>query len=134
MINQDKVRQMSRLAMLESDMGKEGAKICSYKCVDFVLMQILKGFFAGTICFAALAVLGLGFIWDDLNLIFADAQFEAFFISVLKTYAIFLIIYLVICVIVAVFRYKKGKKRASIYLSYLKDLEGSYTVDETAGE
>ncbi|MCD8151109.1 MAG: hypothetical protein LUE92_16465, partial [Clostridiales bacterium] len=61
MISQDRVRQMSRLAMMESDVGQNTVKVYSYRRIDYVIVQILKGFFMGTICFVAIMVLWLGY-------------------------------------------------------------------------
>lgn len=134
MINQDRVRQMSRLAMLESDIGKNAIKVCSYRKADYVIMQIIKGFIAGTICFAALFLLWICFRWDDLNLFFSDAQFEDFFVQVLKGYGVFLAAYLVICGFVAVKIYNKCRKQKSLYLKYLNGLNKSYISENDAEE
>lgn len=134
MINQDRVRQMSRLAMLESDIGKNAIKVCSYRKADYVIMQIVKGFVAGTVCFAALFLLWLCFRWDDLNIFFVDAQFEDFFVQVLKGYSIFLAVYLVICGIAAVKRYNKCRRQKNLYLKYLNRLNKSYLSETDAEE
>jgi len=130
MISQDRVRQMSRLAMMESDVGKNEAKVYSYRRIDYVIVQILKGFFMGTICFAAIMVLWLGYIWDDLNTFFADAQYMAFLVEVLKWYGIFMAVYLGICAVTAVVRFNQCKKQRHLYLRYLKRLRKSYASSE----
>lgn len=134
MIDQNRVRQMSRLAMMESDMGKNIMGACSYRKVDYVIVQILKGFFAGTVCYAALLLLWLGFLWDDLNTFFADAHYEEFVGRVLLGYGIFMVVYLVICGMVASVRYKKCRKQKHLYLKYLKRLDRSYTSGEDEDE
>lgn len=134
MINQDRVRQMSRLAMLESDIGKNAIRVCSYRKADYVIMQIVKGFFAGTVCFAALGLLWLCFLWDDLNTYFAAAQFEEFLWQVLKGYGIFMAVYLVICGLVAVNRYNRCRKKKNLYLKYLNGLNKSYISETDADE
>ncbi|MCD8365582.1 MAG: hypothetical protein LUC83_07195 [Clostridiales bacterium] len=134
MISQDRVRQMSRLAMMESDVGQNTVKVYSYREIDYVIVQILKGFFMGTICFAALMVLWVGYIWDDLNTYFADAQYMAFLVRVLKYYGIFMAVYLIICAVVAVLRFNQCKKKRSLYLRYLKRLRKYYASDGNLSE
>ncbi len=129
MIDQNKVRRMSRMAMMEADVGKQIVKMYGYSRVDYALMEMLKGFFVGSACFAALLVLWLGFIWDDLNLFFADAQYVTFFWQVLKGYGIFVGIYLILCAIVAVVRYNKYDKKRKLYLKYLRSLQKSYASE-----
>ncbi|MCD8323980.1 MAG: hypothetical protein LUC32_03365 [Clostridiales bacterium] len=126
MISQDRVRQMSRLAMMESDIGKNAIRVYSYRRVDYVIVQVLKGIIWGTVCFAAVMVLWLGYIWDDLNLFFADAQYMPFLVNVLKGYGIFMACYLVICALVAVVRFNRCRKQRTLYLRYLKRLRKSY--------
>ncbi len=134
MINQNRVRQMSHLAMMESDMGKNIVAVCSYRKVDYVIVQILKGFFMGTVCYAALLLLWLCFLWDDLNEFFADAHYEEFAGKALLGYAAFMVFYLVICGVVASARYKKYRKRKYLYLKYLKRLDRSYVSEEKEDE
>lgn len=125
MIDQNRVRQMTRMAMMESDQGKNIIAVCSYRKADYVIIQILKGFFMGTICYAALLLLWLGFLWDDLNVFFADAHYERFLGRTLLGYGIFMLAYLTICGIVAAKRYKKYRKQKHLYLKYLKRLNQS---------
>ncbi|MCC8082341.1 MAG: hypothetical protein LIO80_10125 [Lachnospiraceae bacterium] len=130
MIDQYRVRQMSRLAMMESQVGKNVIKVCSYRRSDYVIMQVIKGFFLGTVCFAAAMVLVFCFLWDDLNAFFADAQYMDFLRKVLIGYAVFMAIYLVICALVAVRRYHKYGKIRRLYLKYLKSLGRSYASEK----
>ena len=134
MIDQNRVRQMSRLAMMEPEIKKDVMGICSRRKADYVVLQILKGFFAGTVCYAALLLLWLGFLWDGLNAFFADAHYEAFIGRVLLGYGTFMLAYLVICGLTAAVRYKKGGKQKHIYLKYLKHLIQTDSSDEEEEE
>lgn len=120
---------MSRLAMMESDMKKNVIKVCSYRKIDYVIVQVLKGIIMGTVCFVAIMLLWLGFLWDDLNIFFADAHFEEFIRKVIFGYCIFILVYLVICAVVAAKHYKKCRKQSHLYLKYLKRLNHSYASD-----
>lgn len=134
MINQDRVRQMSRLAMLEADLEKEEGRVSSYHKADYVIVQIVRGFIAGTVCFAALCLLWLCVQWDALNEVFYEARFDSYLFDLLKIYGIFMIVYLVICMLVALHRYKICKKKKKQYLKYLHALNKSYLSDTDAAE
>lgn len=134
MINQERVREMSRMSMLESGLGEKELKISTYRRIDYVVLQIIKGFFAGTVCFAALFLLWFFQTWDSLNQYFADADFEGFIIKVLIRYGIFMAVYLALSVIVAVNRHRKCKRRKEQYLKYLNRLNKSYLADEDKDE
>ncbi len=130
MIDQYRVRQMSRLAMIESQAGKNVIKVCSYRKSDYVIMQVIRGFFLGTVCFAAVLVLIFCFLWDDLNAFFADAQYMEFLRKVLIGYAVFMAAYLVLCALIAMRRYRKYEKIRRQYLKYLKAVGRSYASEK----
>lgn len=126
MINQDRVREMTRMSILESGAGEKELKISTFRKFDYVLLQMLKGFFAGTICFAAFFVLWIFWKWDDLNYYFADANFEGFIIRVLVRYAIFLGCYLVLSAVAALGKYKTSRMRRETYMRHLHHLDIDY--------
>lgn len=134
MINQERVREMSKMSMLESGIGEKELRISVYRRIDYVVLQIVKGFFAGTVCFAALFLLWFFSKWDNLNQYFADADFEGFAEIVLIRYGIFMVVYLVICGIVAICRHRHCKKRKEQYLKYLNRLGRSYQSDPDEDE
>ena len=131
MINQDRVREMNKMAILESGVGEKELKISTYRRADFVILQLVKGFVAGTVCFAAIVMLWLCSKWDDLNQYFAnvdDMQQTAIF------YIIFMAGYLVLCALVAIYQHKKCRERRDQYLRYLHRLNKSYLAEEKARE
>ena len=129
MIDQYRVRQMSRMAMLEAEVGKNVIKICSYRRQDYVIMQVIKGVFTGTLCFAAVLALFFCFLWDDLNTFFADAQYMEFARQILVGYIVFMAVYLAICILTALHRYNRYGELRREYLRYLNSLGRSYEKD-----
>ena len=120
MINQDRVREMNKMAILESGVGEKELKISTYRRADFVILQLVKGFVAGTVCFAAIVMLWLCSKWDDLNQYFANVDYMPG--------------YLVLCALVAVYQHKKCRERRDQYLRYLHRLNKSYLAEEKARE
>lgn len=130
MLNQDRVRQMSRLAMMETQEGQEALFICSSRRPDYIILQIVKGIVAGTICFGILLVLWVFLMWDDLNAYFADAQYEAFLFDTLKGYAVFMAVYLLMCGVLAAVRYKRARVIRTKYMKGLNALNKSYKAEK----
>ncbi len=128
MIDKEKVRNMSRLAMIESGESREVIRLCSFKRIDYAIVQAVKGCIAGTVCFAAAFGLWLCYIWDDVNTYFYDAHYMEFLKHVLGIYCIFMFVYLVICVLVALHRHKHCREMRSSYLKYLKAIRKSYRI------
>lgn len=129
MIDQERVREMTHMAILETGKGEKELHISSYRKGDYISLQLIRGFIAGTICFAAFVLIWIMWRWDTLNQYFADADFEGFFIKVLIRYFIFLGAYLVLTGGVAAHRYKNCKERERKYLKYLNRLGKSYSLD-----
>ena len=88
MINQGNVREMTRMAMLESGLGEKELNISTYKKTDYVLLSVLKGIVAGTVCFAAFCGFWFFMTWDNLNQYFAGADFAGFIKKVIFYYSI----------------------------------------------
>ena len=63
MIDQERVREMTKLAAFEQHEGKQYKKAVRYYASDFVGMHLLKGFISGT------AVFGICFgLWGICNM------------------------------------------------------------------
>lgn len=132
MINQDRVREMTRMAMLESGIGERELKISTYRRIDYVILQTVQGFLFGTVCFGAVCLLWIGSKWDILNQYFANTDYQWLLHRVLLIYLIFLGGYLVLCAVTAVFRHKKCRERRDQYLRHLHRLNKYYQKEENA--
>lgn len=130
MINQDRVREMTRLAMLEKGSGERELKISTYRRSDYVILQMVKGFVLGTICFLAVLILWICSKWDDFNQYFAEMNYGVLIKEILVIYLIFIACYLVICAVAAVYRHKQCRDRRDLYLHYLHRLNKSYVAEE----
>ena len=129
MINQGNVREMTRMAMLESGLGEKELNISTYKKTDYVLLSVLKGIVAGTVCFAAFCGFWFFMTWDNLNQYFAGADFVGFIKKAVFYYIVFMAAYLTLCAVVALKRYKSCRERRKQYLRHLKRLTKRYASD-----
>ena len=59
MINQEKVRDMTRMAAYENGDGEKEIRISTYRKQDYVALQLIKAFFFGTVAYAILLVFWL---------------------------------------------------------------------------
>ena len=134
MINQDRVREMTRLSILESGSGECELKISTYRRSDYVILEMVKGFFFGTICFCAVLLLWVCSKWDTFNQYFSEVHYMALVKQLLIFYGIFMAVYLAICVAVAIHRHKVCRERRNLYLHFLHRLNKSYLAEEKAGE
>lgn len=130
MINQDRLRLMTKMAAYEADEGKKNIAIASYFRSDYMGLQIIKSVLCATIAYFIL--FGL-FIYYDFEIFMADIykmDLMAFGKNVLFYYVVFVAIYSVICYIVYSVRYYKAKKSLKKYYNRLKQLSAMYDLEK----
>lgn len=130
MINQDRLRLMTKLAAYEQDEGRKNMAIASYFRSDYMGLQIIKSVICATLAF--LILLGL-FIYYDFEIFMQDIykmDLMGFGKTVLLYYVIFVVVYGLICYIVFSIRHYKAKKSLKKYYSRLKQLSAMYDVEK----
>ena len=66
MLNEEKIRQMTELALLKKRKGEQMFEIDNYFKEDYVGKQMLKSFFVYTFCFILIIVLAVLYNLEDL--------------------------------------------------------------------
>ena len=130
MINQDRLRLMTKMAAYEADEGKKNMAIASYFRSDYMGLQIIKSIISATIAY--LIIFGL-FIYYDFETFMQDIykmDLMAFGKNVLFYYVIFVVSYSLICYIVYSVRYYKAKKCLKKYYNRLKQLSAMYDLEK----
>jgi len=126
MLDEKKIRVMTRLAAYEEGTGKRYMPIGHYFRTDYICIQLLKSFIYGTIAFAM--IVGV-MLFYNFELIIGDVynmDLVAYLKRYVKVYAICMIIYLVITYVYSVYRYSKAKKSLRSYDSVLEKLNKQY--------
>lgn len=126
MINEERTKLMTKLALYESKEGKKELQITRYFPGDYVGMRLLISFLCGTLAFAI--VVGLGALYDIENLminIFSMDILE-FVRNIFIVYIMFIGIYLGICYTYFTYSYSKFKKRVNTHLMRMKELYKHY--------
>lgn len=126
MLNRDKIRLMTGLAIYEKHGGSEDLKIAGNYRYDYVLSQLFASFIRYTLCFAMGLVL---FLLFRSNEFFLRINTEGF-ISTMRSYVILyfagLLLYLLITVVVYIIRHKTAVENTEVYAGALKKLEKRY--------
>lgn len=131
MINEEKVRLMTKLAIYEENKGKSIIPLSKYFREDYIGIQMLKSFFAGTIGYLLIVLLVVCYKLEYLINEIVKLDVMAMIVSVLAVYVICMAIYLGVIYVVCSNRYKKAKKSLKAYDNVLKKLEGLYEKEET---
>ncbi len=130
MINEERTKLMTRLALYESKKGKKELQITRYFPGDYVAIHLLWSFMCGTIAFIIVCGLWALYNIEKLMLELFSMDIMNFAIDILVIYIIFIGIYLAICYSYISYRYNKYKKRVNKYLLKLKELYKHYVQND----
>lgn len=126
MINQEKVKDMTKMAIYESRGGDKELAISAYRRKDYVAMQLLKSFICGTISYVILLVFYLFLELDRVDSLNSLAQVQSFGIGVLVLYLIFIAVFLCITYFWARKRHNHCTEKAKDYSTELNRVARSY--------
>ena len=126
MLNEEKIKLMTRMAAYEENEGKRSMQIGNYFRSDYIGLQVMKSVISATIAFAI--VIGMYIFYD-----FESVMKEIYQVDLLATgkqiliaYVVFVGIYAVVTYIIYAYRYTKAKKSLKKYYTHLTELSGFY--------
>lgn len=130
MVNEEKVKMMTKLAIYESTKGKRQLNISKYYKRDYVRYNMFKTAVAATLAYAMIIGMYILFNVEEILLQLNELDFlhEATKIGV--SFVIFLVVYMVIARFVYSHKYEKVKPDVIIYNHNLKQLKELYDREE----
>jgi len=123
MVNEEKVRLMTKLAVFEENKGKKTIPIGDYYRSDFISKNLLLGFITGTIAYFLLFAIWALYQGEKLVQRLLALDFGHIIFLVIVFYGIFMVLYLTICYLVGDYRYRRSVKSLKSYKKALKRLE-----------
>ncbi len=130
MVDEEKVKVMTRLAIYEKGDGKREIPLSKYYKGDYVKYNILKTMIFATISYwlivACVIVINLEEILKDIN----NIDYVGLVTKLVVGYAAFLIVYGLITKIVYGIRYNKARPKLIVYNHLLKKLIKFYGDSE----
>lgn len=129
MVNEERVKLMTRMAAYENGEHKKNKKIISFFKSDYISSQLLKSFIANSIAFGIL--FGLYILYDFELFMKEIYQMDLFgFIkSVLVIYVIIIVVLSVITYVVSLYRYNRAMQSTKLFYTNLKKLLRMYGED-----
>lgn len=129
-INEEKVKTMTKLAIYESTKGKKQLNISKYYKRDYIRYNMFKTAVAATVAFILIIVLYVLLNMETLMISLNDMDLihEAEKIGIL--YFIFLVFYMLIAWLVYARRYEAVKPDVIVYNHNLKHLKEVYDKEE----
>ena len=130
MVNEERIRLMTRMAAYEKEEHKKNRAIVGFFKSDYISMQMLKSVIATTIAFAIMFALYVLYDFEVfMKEIYQMDMFE-FAKSVIIIYVIFLGIILVITYVVSLYQYNRALQGTKLYYANLKKLSRIYGEEE----
>jgi hypothetical protein len=126
MLNEERIKLMTKMACYEANDGKKNAAIGSYFKGDYIALQVIKSAVNATIAFVILFAM---FVFYDFEVFMSDIykmDLLQFGKSVIIDYLIFTVGYSVISYGVYAYRYTRARKSLRIYYNNLKKLAYLY--------
>ncbi len=130
MIDQERVRDMTKLAAFEEREGKQYRQVTQFFRSDFARRHLLKGFFCGTAAFGTGLLMWAVCHYEQLAGNLDSIDWIAFGIRILVWYLIFMVGYLIAVDIYANVFYAAGRRRMKRYYRRLKHLGKLYEEQE----
>lgn len=108
MLNEERIRLMTKAAEFEAREGREAFKVNEYFRGDYVTFHMVKAWIGGTIAFLLGAVLWLACRMEQLLAEMYTLDFAGLGMSVVKWYVLFIIVYELIVFLAYYRRYYPG--------------------------
>ncbi|MEF9939788.1 MAG: hypothetical protein RSE05_07870 [Clostridium sp.] len=134
MLNEEKIRLMTDIAVFEKKNGRKMSGITGYFKNDYISRNMIKGFLSYTLCGMLILVIWILF---NMDLFLSTIGLDAL-ISVGKKivvfYAVGLVLYMALVYAVYAKRYDYEIKKNRIYTSKLKHLDKRYDYHNRSRE
>ena len=127
MINEERVKQLYKIAIYEQNEEKEHRQTGLYYRSDYISKEVVKSFFFGSIAYVIMALLWVMSNWDLVMHQINTLEIIDTVIVMLVGYVLFLVVYLFATALVYYFRYKHSKKKLD---EYVGDMKKAYNMFE----
>lgn len=122
MLNEERVKLMTRLASFEHNEGKKDRNLSKYFRSDYVGLEVLKAIICGTLAYMICFGVYIYYNFETLMLDIYKIDLLEFGGTVLKKYLVFIVIYCCLVFLGFTYKYSKAKHGLKLYFNNLKKL------------
>lgn len=136
MLNEKKIRLMTRTAIYEKHEGKEDLKINQYCGGDYVRFNMLKTLIGVTIAVFLCSCIYVMYSSEDIFEVFFKIDFKELARLLLTAYVLSLIVYIIISLLFYQYKYLRTSKRLKRYnknLSLIEKYSGEFQETKNSG-
>lgn len=132
MLNQERICEMTKLAVFDQKEGQECRPMISYFRKDYIARELLKSFVTGTIAFCILAAMIVLYHMETLLEQINSIDIRQTAIWIVLCYIVCMAVYFLITYIIYHMRYTKGRHKVKKYYLHLKKVNRLYREEEQA--
>ncbi|MBP3616526.1 MAG: hypothetical protein J6J38_00635 [Lachnospiraceae bacterium] len=130
MLNNRKVRLMSRLAMYEQNEGKEDVRLSKYFRTDYVRLNVLKTVVAVTLGYLLVLLLLIVYHSEYLIQEAVTLDYKGILLRYVGIYIIILVVYCSFAMIGYMLKYRASRKKLAKYFRMLRRLRSLYREED----
>lgn len=130
MVNEERLRHMIKLSQFDKNDGEYCKPMTQYARKDYVSLKLLGSFVSGTLSYFLLLGMWALYVLDELFEMINGMEIRGMLLSLLLSYAAFMIIYFGATYIVFHMRYTEGRKKVKKYYASLKTVNQMYEREE----
>lgn len=130
MVNEDRVKQLYKLAIYEKNEEKLHREAGQYYRSDYIIKEGLKSFVSGSIAYVIMAILWMISNWDLVLYQINTLEIVDTVVVMAVIYVVFIVGYLMVTVALYHFRYKESKKKLDGYVENLKKTYSMFDREE----
>ena len=130
MLNGDRIRLMTEMAIYEKREGRQDERVDAYFKSDYLSAELLKSFLAATLVFLMLVGVYCLYQFEELMLTIYSLDLNALARQILTRYILFLLVFLAITLVVYLRRYNHTRRNLREYYRNLKELSAGYERNE----
>lgn len=130
MVNEQRLYHMIKMAVFDTNDGKECQPMIEYARKDYVSMQMLRSFITGTIAFMLIFLMWGLYHAEQILAEINQMDIKGFLTSAGIKYLIFMLIYFLVTYIVYNAKYTAGRKKVKKYYNNVKQVNKIYMREE----
>lgn len=130
MINEERVKELYKIALYDKNEEKTYQQVSSYFMKDYLGKEILKSFFSGSFAFIGIFAMYVMYTMDTLIAGINSIDIMTTAIRIGTAYIAFMGCYLLLTVVIYALRYSKGRKMLRDNGEHLKKLKKMYEREE----
>ncbi len=126
MLDEERIKLMTRMASFEDNDGKKAIPVCEFFRSDYVGLHMLLSAVYATLAFAIVTAVNLFCGMESFLSDFYKTDFVAFGKELLNKYLVVLAVFVAVSFLVYSYRYTKARKSTRTYQKALKRLSMMY--------